>query len=258
MPGIFGGVHVRSFDGEAEFAPKSNHPLSNTENPISYHAKEYEVYVVLGAPGVLPWAWSVWREIAPLLSPFVGSPRGKPFVRSSQTMGLGKQHRSVAFGRMGWDQKSHASWTHGSPTSSPDAETWNFVGTEVWAPSWNVCEKNLEAPDFYMHLLCAPPCKQDHSPQFSSILVVAFAASSAGARRVELRAAMTTIAKLLDSPFSVWKHRAWGIPVGLSGGFRDAVQDFGVGSGLFKNADPHERRLGLDTFTETWATLYQN
>ena len=212
---------------------------------------------MLGAPGVLPWRWSVWREIEPLLSPFVSSARGKPFARSSQTMGLGKQHRSVAFGRMGWDQKSHASWTHGSPTNGSDAKLWNFLGTEVWAPSWNVCEKSLEAPDFYLRVLRAPRCQQDRTPQFSSILVVALAASSPDARRAELRAAMTTIAKLLKSPFSVWKHRAWGISVGLSGSFRDAVQDFGVGPGLFRIADPHERKLSLDTFAETWATLYQ-
>ncbi len=200
----------RSFDSEAEFAPKRQPPSIEYGESHFVPRQGIRSLCLLGAPGVLPWAWSVWREITPLLSPFVGSPRGKPFVRSSQTMGLGKQHRSVAFGRMGWDQ-SHTPvglTVHLRAARRRDLEfRWNRKSGRLLG---TYAENLEEAVSTCTSFARRPASRTTHlnSAPFSS----SFAASSAGARRVELRAAMTTIAKLLDSPFSVWKHRAPGHP----------------------------------------------
>ncbi|CAN7588706.1 MULTISPECIES: hypothetical protein [Variovorax] len=224
-------------------------------NSIPYYAKNYDVFVLLGAPSLLPWQWQVWVKIEQLLAPFVRSDRGKPTVRSSQTSGLGKEYRSVAFGKMGWDLKSHARWAHGSPSNALESNSWRFLGTEAWAPSWTVCEKEHEAPDFYLHLLSAPNVQHGGASQFGSMLVVALAASASEMRRGELRAAMTAVATLLESPLVVCKHRAWGIASGTAGGFRDAIQDFGVGRGLFREEDPHAQPISLETFSEAWSSL---
>lgn len=224
-------------------------------NSNPYYAKNYDVFVLLSAPGLLPWQWQVWVKIEPLLRPFVFSDRGKSSVRSSQSSGLGKRYRTVAFGKMGWDLKSHARWAHGSPSNAFESNPWRFLGAEAWAPSWTVCAKEREAADFYLHLLAAPNVQHGGVPQFSSILVVALAASASEIRRGELRAAMTAVATLLESPLAVYKRRPWGIASGTEGGFRDAVQDFGVGRGLFRYEDPHEQSIGLETFSEAWGPL---
>jgi len=224
-------------------------------NSIPFYAKNYDVFVLLGAPGLLPWQWQVWVKIEPLLASFASSDRGKPTVRSSQASGLGKEHRSLAFGKLGWDLKSHARWTHGSPSNALESNPWRFLGTEAWAPSWTVCEKEHEAPDFYLHLLRAPDVRQRGVPQFGSILVVALAASASETRQRELLSAMGAIATLLESPLAVCKRRAWGIASGAAGGFRDAVQDFGVGRGLFREEDPHAQPICLESFSEAWSPL---
>jgi len=126
---------------------------------------------------------------------------------------------------------------------------------EAWAPSWTVCVKEHEAPDFYLHLLPAPNVQHGVEPLFGSVLVIALAAAAPDARRDELRAAMITVATVLESPLAVCKRRAWGIASGLTGGFRDAVQDLGVGRGLFRKEDPHAKPISLETFAEVWSFL---
>ncbi|WP_256228988.1 hypothetical protein [Variovorax sp. YR750] len=227
--------------------------LVTNSNP--FHAKNYDLFVLLGAPDLLPWQWQIWVEIEPLLAPFVCSDRGKSIVRSSQASGLGKEYRSIAFGKMGWDLKSHLRWTHGSPSNALDSNPRRFLGMEAWGPSWTVCEKEHEAPDFYLHLLSAPNARQGGIPRFGSMLVVALTASASGERRRELRAAMIAVAALLKSPLAVCKRRAWGIASGAAGGFRDAVQDLGVGRGLFREEDPHAQPVSLETFSEAWSPL---
>jgi hypothetical protein len=229
------------------------------DTKVPYHAKEYDVYVVLGAPGVTPWHWRAWTGIEPLLSRFVCSDRGKPLLRSTQTSGTGRQYREVAFGRMGWEAKAHERWTHDSPSADRMANPRTFLSTEVWAPSWNVCVKSNEPPDFYLHLIAASPGREaDVASQFDSILVVALQASAPDVVQTELRTAMASVATLLRSPIAVTKRRAWGVASGEMGGFRDAIQDFGVGHGLFKNSDPQTTPLGSSTFAEAWETLAQS
>lgn len=227
--------------------------LVNSSNP--YYAKNYDVYALLGAPNLLPWQWEVWMKIEPLLAPFVSSDRGKPTVRSSQTSGVGKESRSIAFGKMGWDSKSHLRWTHGSPSGALEPSLRRFLGMEAWTPSWTVCVKEHEAPDFYFHLLRAPHVQHGIEHLFGSVLVVALTAGAPVARRDDLRSAMTAIATLLQSPLAVCKRRAWGIASGSTGGFRDAVQDLGVGRGLFREEDPHAKPISLETFSEQWSLL---
>jgi len=228
------------------------------DTEVAYYAKEFDVYVLLGAPGVTPWQWQAWAEIEPLLSPFVCSARGKPLLRSTQTSGTVEQNRAVTFGRMGWEAKAHERWTVGSHSIDLVANPRTFISTEAWAPSWNVCEKFREAPDFYLHLMAASPRnKVDLESQFDSILVVALQASSPDVVRAELRTAMASVALLLRSPLAVTKRRPWGFASGAMGGFRDAIQDFGVGRGLFKNSDPQTAPLTQNTFAEAWEVLPQ-
>ena len=207
-------------------------------NATPYHAKEFDVAVVLGGTqAAVPWRWQAWKELEPMLTPFVTSDRGRTSVRSSQTSRTGK-HQSVSFGRMGRTSESHARWTHGSPANAPESNQWMFLGTEVWAPTWTVCEREREAPDFYAHLLPAPRSQNKLAPRFGSILVVALASTASTSCRQKLHDSMIAAAALLKSPLAVRQLRPWGIASGSTGGFRDAVQDFGVGRGLFKRNDP--------------------
>lgn len=166
-----------------------------------------------------------------------------------------ESRKTVPFGRLGWDKKSHERWSHGSPSNGHLPNGWKFISTEAWSPSWNTCEKEKDAPDFYLHLLPAPDAQDGGQVRFGAILVVALAASTAEARRAELRKAKSAVIELLQSPLAVLKRRAWGISSGSNGSFRDSVQDFGVGRGLFKRNDPHDGPLSLESFSESWMAL---
>ena len=221
---------------------------------MSFYSKNFDVYVVLTAPqGVVPWSKDRWREIAEELEPFVSSPRGKTALRTTQ-IDVNNAGKTLSFGRLGWDAKSHGRWTQ---VIAVDDDTSGkrplFLSAESWSPSWAQCEREKEAPDFFVSLHNA---HSDITPRvllFRAILVVALSSSEASAQRALLRSAIEAIAIRAESPLSVCKERTWGRPVGTVG-YTDALNDLGL-IGLFKPGDPHRRPIDLSTFAEQWAAL---
>src|ERR1700689_1058115 len=96
---------------------------------MAFHDRVYDAYVILGDAGEAPvWSSSRWRDVAQSLDELLGSAEGPVAVRSSQLEGPTGRMKPVAFGRMGWNEKGHAAWTH-DPSRV-------FGSTEVWAPGW--------------------------------------------------------------------------------------------------------------------------
>ena len=96
------------------------------------------------------WASAEWARTALLIDPLVRAARGRAAVRSTQFhRGQGPPNkRAISFGRIGWNSKGHSKWVHTVATeeSAPTAE---FLSTEVWAPSWTLCQKEDRAPELY-------------------------------------------------------------------------------------------------------------
>ena len=178
----------------------------------------YDVYLVLtGAAAARPWTTDAWLPVAQALAPFTGSARGKPAVRCSQ---IDKSTRkSAKFGRLGWNAESHRKWTH----DAPDAAPWIFLGAEAWAPSWNQCEKDNQAPDCYVSLSTPAVVGLDKPLRFGGKLLVALAADAPEDMKAQLRDTIIAVARELDSPLAVHQLRPWG--KSSYGGFTGAMDE---------------------------------
>lgn len=207
----------------------------------------YDVYLVLTGAAAAPlWRTDVWLPAAQALDAYTVSARGKAAVRSVQ---IDKATRkSAKFGRLMWNADSHRKWTHDAPDTAP----WIFLGTEAWAPSWNQCEKDRQAPDCYVSVSQPTAVGLDRPLQFGGKLLVALAADAPEALRAALRAAIIGIAREQRSPLTVYQHRPWG--KASFGGFTAAMNDLSV-TGLFKDGDPQARPLDLATFVEDWSPV---
>src|SRR5271154_6237501 len=98
---------------------------------MSFFARQYEVFVVLGDPRAEPArSESRWECIAHIFDPLVQKARDRAAVRSTQlSVGPGSPNqRAISFGRIGWNDKGHKKWVH-APTTGDGTE---FISTEVW------------------------------------------------------------------------------------------------------------------------------
>lgn len=219
---------------------------------MAFYSKEYDAYVILSGPRTIPpWSWEKWSAISTFLEPFTITARGKISLRTTQ---ISKDSRKkIPFGKLGWDDESHSRWTHGSPITLETSRGWLFLSAEAWAPSWTLCEKNGEAPDFFISLRNAPMGDESNASQFGAVLILALSGSEVENRRSDFRMAVSSVAKSVASPLIVWKRRTWGRPFGAAG-FTDALNDLAV-TGLFKVGNPHQRLLDAATFAEEWNLL---
>jgi hypothetical protein len=226
--------------------------LSEKGIAMPFHTKEYDVYVVLSGPRTTPpWSWNKWSGIAKRLEPFTSSTRGKVSLRTTQVSK--DTQKKLPFGKLGWDITSHSRWTHGSPTNAAESARWVFYSAEAWAPSWTQCEKEKDAPDFFMSLNNAHIQGESEKSQFGAKLIIALSVLESETRRADFRMAVMSISKSVASPLTVWKQRCWARPFGTVG-FTDALNDLGV-IGLFKVGNYHQRPLNTGTFSEDWMRL---
>ncbi len=128
-----------------------------------------------------------------------------------------------------------------------------FLSAEAWAPSWTQCAKDGEAPHFFLSLHNERAGAAPETLHFTAIVVIALSVQESDDRRQRLRTAVKAIARLLESPISVFKQRSWGKQVGRVG-YTAALNDLGF-VGLFKRGDHHRRPLNLDTLADQWALL---
>jgi len=216
---------------------------------MSFADKEYSVYVVLTGPhSAKPWSWHIWKEIHGLLEPFAAVSRGRAAIRTTQVNAL--LDKKVSFGRLAWDEKSYVKWVHGSPVTESNCEKWTFLNAEAWAPSWTVCEREKQAPDFYLSVNNDHPYGESEKSKFGAVLIAALSLSERLERIDQFERAIKEIGTLVNSPLIVHKRRKWGIALS-SDCFTSALMDIGV-VGLFKKGPPHQRPLDLSTFEEQW------
>ena len=174
------------------------------------------------------------------------SARGKAGVRSLQYNPKGKP---ISFGRLAWDDKSHAKWTH-----TPETTEARFMSLEAWAPSWTICEKDDQAPDLFLALANeALPGRADKSLQFGQRLVCAIATDMGPSAAATLQASLVQLAAQQSPVTFARTHRQWG-RASSYGGFTGAIQDMLIG-GLFQSGDPHARPLDAATFREVWTRI---
>jgi len=114
--------------------------------------REYELHLILTSPDVRPWAWETWRQIANKLDPVVSLVFGTSSVYSRQGERT-RRLRSISFGRMTWNERSHQRWTHGSPVTIGQSDDWEFADTQIWVPGRQECERERKRPNLYIQVL---------------------------------------------------------------------------------------------------------
>jgi len=219
---------------------------------MSFHTKAFDVYVVFSGPHTPPpWSWEKWAEIAKSLEQFATSSRGKISLRTTQVSK--DTQKKFPFGKLGWDAASYSRWTHCSPSNATGSQRRVFYSAEAWAPSWTQCEKENDAPDFFLSLNNPHIQGENETSQFGAILIAALSALEPESQLANFRMAVMSIGKSVASPLTVWKRRDWGRPFGKLG-FTDALNDLGS-IGLFKPGNYHQRPLNAETFAEEWTPL---
>ena len=215
---------------------------------MSFFARDYDVYLLLAAPAAPPlWEAAQWMPFAASLDGIVAqaAARGTPAVRSLQYNPKGKP---IAFGRLGWDDKSHAKWMHTAATAQA-----RFISVEAWAPAWTVCEKDDQAPDVFLALANESLLGlQGKTLQFSQRLLCAIATDMGADADAALRQALAPLAAQQNAVLFARTRRQWGRASGA--GFTDAIQDMLLG-GLFRQDDPHARPLDAQALREAWTFL---
>jgi hypothetical protein len=227
---------------------------------MAFYDRDYEVYVILGSAEMPElWLWDRWKTVAELFAPFTTVPRGKAALRGDRYVPNPKRpgaYKPQGLGRIGWDRRSHEKWTFGSTLTKNVCSDWKFARVEAWAPSWNVCERERTAPDFYFqmtneNMLGLPNSKLAFNP----VIIIAASVSLDHDYRLGARRAAGSLSSFVESKLFVCRQRPWGYSVGPGfTGFSGAIQDLKT-SGLFKVGDPHQRPVNLDTFAEQWAEV---
>ena len=213
---------------------------------MAFFSREYEVFLLLAAPASPGlWLQEQWTPFADAVNRIVAQARGKGAVRSHQYNPAGKL---IPFGRMGWDAKGHAKWTHTQATT--DAR---FMSLEAWAPAWTTCEKDDLAPDLFISLFNEDYLNHAGKPLlFGQRLVCAVAADLGQEAAATLRAALAQLAAKQQAPVFAHARRPWG--KAMLGGFSSAIQDLAL-TDLFQPGDVHARPLDAATFRGSWEML---
>jgi hypothetical protein len=219
---------------------------------MGYNDRVYDLYVILGsAQRPLVWKWDEWKRVASLLDEFVELARANAAVRSTQFEGDGR--RAVSFGKIGWNEKGHEKWTHESPKTAGISSTWRFLGMEMWAPAWSVCEKDGQPPDVFFALRNEAFWQNEKTIKFNPTVIFAVAVDFPGPVLDRGRQTAVNLARYLDAVLSGYQRRPWGQSVGKVG-FTGSVQDM-LTTGLYKGGQIHDRPVDLSTFAESWQLL---
>jgi len=109
-----------------------------------YSSRLYDVRLLLASPDAPTlWDYSVWQRLTPSLTPLLSSDRGRTSLRMTQfdMCQSGSPNQTyVRFGQIGWNEKAHRKWTHGSPDTGDVSEHWDFYSFSAWSPGPSKCE----------------------------------------------------------------------------------------------------------------------
>jgi len=224
-----------------------------TVSKAPFYARIYDLYVILGATNSPElWQWKNWQLVVAGINPFISVTRGKAAIRTTQFCNTNKKY--VSFGRIGWNDKGHQKWTHGSPITGKESDSWYFMGMELWSPDWNVSERENLAPDLFFKIRNEVSSHRKTPIKFNQIIIFAVCVDAGQAVRANARKWVQELSIKLDSPLTAYQERTWGKAFGNSFGFSDSIQDMAL-TGLFKVGDYHNRPVDLETFAESWTLL---
>jgi hypothetical protein len=206
---------------------------------MKFHDREYFTHVFFvdhDAPR--PWVHSAWTEVSKATDPIFASARDRPAVRSIQFQGLAPHMREISFGRISHNSKGAAKWTHLNDGQLISGDPATFLGTEIWAPSWNACVRDRRAPDAYISLgnrygFTAKALQGNlHYP---AVCVFAFASDLGEAVTREGRMSAALLAEAVQSSLGFSMIRPWGRST-FGDGFTDAINDL-------SNSEPVRSRI---------------
>ncbi|MEY4564035.1 MAG: hypothetical protein RLZZ618_3312 [Pseudomonadota bacterium] len=216
-----------------------------------FGAREYGVRLFLLGPTTPKlWAWDVWREVVPVLTPLFDSPRGRTTVRMSQEEvadDRSPNQRGVRFGPLGWNPKSHMKWTHASPVTSAQSGDWEFVCASAWAPSAGTCEREGRPPDGFLAIkneLCDGMTL--HDCKFSQSLLIAVAKDRLG----EDTTAWTEFAVSIGSVLSLRIETKWSPDF-----YENAIGDWEAFGAPYKLGNYHKEVLSPNILLGDWQTF---
>jgi hypothetical protein len=224
-------------------------------NSMSFHDREYDVYVMLGDPTREPaWYETTWRHIAAAVDPLMHSARDRAAVRSRQLKaGAGSPNqRAISFGRIGWNAQGHKKWVQASPGSDASKDLPLFIDSEVWAPSWTQCQRERRAPDTYFAIR-----NEELSPgqqvSFNPICVLAAACDQPGDVVEQGKKAAAIVAQNIGAILRVHCRRPWGYAAGIAF-YTNGIGDLIV-TGLFKPGTRHKGTVSSLLLRGTWETF---
>jgi hypothetical protein len=193
-----------------------------------------------------PWAWETWQQIANMLDPVVSAVFGTPSVYSRQGERT-RRLRSISFGRMTWNERSHQRWTHGSPVTIGQSDDWEFVDTQIWVPGPKECERERKRPNLYIQVLNGA-LTESGPVRFSAIVLLAVACDLPETVRYSVDRAMHDLKHLLRAKLRAYKVRSWSRPFGFM--TVDSIMD--LDTWLFKVGPRHDQEPSLALFHEEW------
>jgi len=173
-------------------------------------AADYISFVVIGkSENHQAWRWDTWSMMVPVLDPIVTATGAKVAVRSVQ--GADDDRKDVRFGRLGWDARSHQKWSHGSFVTQGASPKWKFCFTEIWAPSYTVCEREGKDPILFVQIenpfITLEPKRGQYNQFFHLAVPLPFLASN----RVIIEQAVEQISGLLESVLVLVRVAPWNV-----------------------------------------------
>jgi len=211
--------------------------------------RQYDAHLFLAAPDAENiWNWAQWQKLIPLLSPFMQSPRGRTSIRMTQfqaNSSLSPDQSYIRFGALGWNEKSHQKWTHGSSQTLDISKTWEFCCASTWAPGPGICEKQDCPPDGYLTIrneIQSGMTREQCKFAYSLMLAVACDITHDG-----LEGTLTACKKLLQAVLAAKTHTTWSPSFG-----GNSMTDWEIFGAPFKVGSPHKRPLSLATLEGPW------
>ena len=219
---------------------------------MAFQNRIYNVYAILGSVDALPWSAPAWARISKALTPLVARSRDRAAIRSTQYGGVAPPMKRIPFGRLVFDEKSAAKWTHVQRDELASGVRALFVAAELWAPSWTSCERDGVPPDVFFGMASEGAMGQGgEKRRFNSVSILAIANEVAA--DVTGDQVAREIGEAVGTVLTGNQIRPWGRSVG-EGFFTNAIQDLPF-TGLFLPGPRHDKPVSLSLLNGDWTTL---
>ncbi|WP_372865453.1 hypothetical protein [Spongiibacter sp.] len=126
--------------------------ITLSKNPFEYIARVW----LIRMPDTTTrfYDWSIWEKCFPCLDDIISLADAKAAIRSSQCIMVGGKLRggSLSFGRMTWNYENNKKWACKYMKDEELKDNVVFLSTEIWAPSWSQCDRDLKPPSIVFHV----------------------------------------------------------------------------------------------------------